>query len=89
MENTQILNSVKTHIEDIMGQTKPITPQTHLITDLGMDSLEVITLFCELEKEYEIKVTDFQVEDVSTVESAVKLTELLIEKSKPYHAFRN
>ena len=84
MENNAIFKSIQTHINDIMGQQTEIKPETHLIDDLGMDSLEVITLFSELEKEYQINVTDFEVENISTVEAAVKLIDFLIEKSKPH-----
>jgi len=45
----------------------------HLINDLGADSLDSIELVLQLEKLYDIEVSDEQIESIDTVQSILDL----------------
>ena len=50
-----------------------------LIKDLGIDSLKVIEIATELEKNYKIVVADEQLQNLITVNDTVKLLEGLLK----------
>ena len=52
-----------------------ITPDSEIIKDLGADSLDVVEMLLELEKEYGVEITDEQAADIKTVGDIVKLIE--------------
>ena len=52
-----------------------ITPESEIIKDLGADSLDVVEMLLELEKEYGVEITDEQAADIKTVGDIVKLVE--------------
>ena len=52
-----------------------ITPESEIIKDLGADSLDVVEMLLELEKEYGVEITDEQAADIKTVGDIVKLIE--------------
>ena len=81
MSNTaNIYQFLKQLIEEKTG-TEAITMQSHLVNDCGLDSIDVIEIMVEVENHYKINVPDYEIQDLNTVESLVKLTELLILKS--------
>ena len=49
-----------------------ITPETRFVEDLGADSLDVFQIIVGIENYFEITIEDFQAEQISTVEDAVK-----------------
>lgn len=75
----EIYNFLKTEIEKITGADISIAPKSHLFNDLGLDSLDIIEVMTETEIKFNIAVPDMEIENISTVESLVKLTELLIQ----------
>ncbi|MBI3616259.1 MAG: acyl carrier protein [Candidatus Omnitrophica bacterium] len=54
-----------------------ITPQVHLVEDLGMDSLDSVEVVMALEEEFGIEITDEEAEQLTTVP---KLLQYLEEK---------
>ena len=48
---------------------------TEIIKDLGADSLDVVEMLLDLEKEYGVEITDEQAADLKTVGDIVKLVE--------------
>lgn len=52
-----------------------ITPESEIIKDLGADSLDVVEMLLDLEKEYGVEITDEQAADLKTVGDIVKLVE--------------
>ena len=56
-------------IADKLGfDTVEVLPETKLIDDLGMDSLDRIELMVELEREFDISLTDEEIEIIETVQ---------------------
>ena len=52
-----------------------ITPEKSLSNDLGADSLDVVELSMELEREFNLKFEDTDTEKIQTVEDLCKLIE--------------
>ncbi len=52
-----------------------ITPDSEIIKDLGADSLDVVEMLLELEKEYGVEITDEQAADLKTVGDIVNLVD--------------
>lgn len=55
-----------------------ITMDTHIVDDLGADSLDVVELIMSLEDEYGIVITDEAVRELYTVREVVEFVEKLI-----------
>ena len=55
-----------------------INMDTHIIDDLGADSLDVVELIMSLEDEYGIVITDEAVRELYTVREVVEFVEKLI-----------
>lgn len=61
-------------IADKLGfDTVEVLPETKLIDDLGMDSLDRIELMVELEREFDISLTDVEIEIIETVQQCFDL----------------
>ena len=57
-----------------------VVPRAHITKDLGADSLDVVELGMEVEKEFNITLKDDDVEEISDVQSLVDLINKEIEK---------
>ncbi len=61
-------------IADKLGfDTVEVLPETKLIDDLGMDSLDRIELMVEMEREFDISLTEEEVEIIETVQQCFDL----------------
>jgi acyl carrier protein len=74
----QGIQSIEQRITDVihtkMGIDKHlITPQADLMKELGMDSLDTVELIVELEKEFEIIITDEEVEKIIKVKDIIAI----------------
>ena len=58
-----------------------ITMDTHIVDDLGADSLDVVELIMTLEDEYNIVITDDAVRDLYTVREVVEFVENLLDEN--------
>lgn len=52
-----------------------ITPDTHIIDDLGADSLDIVELIATLEDEFNLIITDERVRELYTVKEVVDFIE--------------
>ena len=57
-----------------------ITPEKNLANDLGADSLDVVELSMELEREFNLKFEDADTEKIQTVADLYKLIESYVNK---------
>ena len=64
-------------IVDVLGvEVNDITPDTTFIDDLGADSLDIVELIMDFEKQFDIKIPDDDAGDkISTVGDAIKYIE--------------
>ena len=61
-------------IADKLGfDTVEVLPETKLIDELGMDSLDRIELMVEMEREFDISLTDVEIEIIETVQQCFDL----------------
>lgn len=61
-------------IADKLGfDTVEVLPETKLIDDLAMDSLDRVELMVELEREFDISLTDEEIEIIETVQQCFDL----------------
>ena len=61
-------------IADKLGfDTVEVLPETKLIDDLGMDSLDRIELMVEMEREFNISLTEEEIEIIETVQQCFDL----------------
>lgn len=73
MKKTEIEKKVKKIIaEKLAVKQSKIKTETSLINNLGADSLDIIELIMEFEKEFNISIPDKNAEKIKTVGDIVK-----------------
>lgn len=71
-----IQDKVKSIIASKLGlDENEITPEKNLTNDLGADSLDVVELSMDLEREFNLKFEDADTEKIQTVADLYKLIE--------------
>lgn len=60
---------------------KVIVPSANITTDLSIDSLDKVELVMELEKEFNISMTDDEMEKIMTVGDVITYIESYAEKT--------
>ncbi len=72
-EKADIEGKVKAIIADKLGiDEKEITLQSSFINDLDADSLDIVEIVMEFEKEFEISIPDVEAEKISTLAEAIE-----------------
>lgn len=61
--------------EQMCINTSQIKPESHLITDLGLDSLDTVETVMAIEEEWDLEIPDEDLEQVRTVKDAAELIE--------------
>ena len=73
---SEIASRVKAIIVDKLGvEESEVTPEASFTNDLGADSLDIVELIMEFEKEFGITIPDDQAEKIGTVGDAVSYIE--------------
>lgn len=74
-------------IKEILLETLPgykedaITPEASFTNDLGMDSLDLVDRIMVIEKEFDIKISDQEIDVITTVSNLIELVNIkLISK---------
>lgn len=76
MADSNIAQKVKSIIADKLGvEATEITPEASFTNDLGADSLDMVELIMEMEKEFNISIPDDIAEKISTVGDAIAYLE--------------
>jgi acyl carrier protein len=71
-----IMERIHTLIIDKLNVEKDqVTPEARFATDLGADSLDVVELLMDFEKEFTIAIPDEDAEGIETVAQAVEYIE--------------
>ncbi len=52
-----------------------VTMEASIVDDLGADSLDIVDMVMTLEEEFDVKISDDEVENVKTVGDIVKIIE--------------
>ncbi len=73
-----VLEKVKKLVAEQLGISESeIKKESHIIEDLGADSLDVIEMLMTLEEEYGITIPDDKINQVKTIGEIVDLIESL------------
>lgn len=83
MTREEILESVREVIRNHLLIHSPLAPETNLIRDLQLDSLQQLTLVVELENRFRICFDRGQEEGLETVEDVVRLISARLAEAGP------
>jgi acyl carrier protein len=73
---SEIATKVKAIIVDKLGvDEKDVTPEASFTNDLGADSLDIVELIMELEKDFEVTIPESEAENIATVGDAIRYIE--------------
>ncbi len=78
-----VIETLRTIIADAMGQRlkmelSEINESTEFIADLHADSVDIATIICDIEDEFDIEIEDEQLEGVETVGDVAERIEEII-----------
>ncbi|HEV3471785.1 MAG TPA: acyl carrier protein [Actinomycetota bacterium] len=71
----EVLEAIKDHLGQRGIEAGQVSEQSHLVDDLGLDSLDTVELTLGLEERFGIEIPDTELEGVATVGDAVTLIE--------------
>ncbi len=57
--------------ESLAVSPDEISPESSFIDDLGADSLDIVELVMEIEKQFELEIPDDEAEKIATVQDAI------------------
>ena len=73
---SEIAEKIKKIIVDKLGvDDSEVTNEASFTNDLGADSLDIVELIMEFEKEFDISIPDEQAENIQTVGNAIEYLE--------------
>ena len=78
-----VFDRVKDIIADAMGSRlrvdiEDIYEDTEFIADLHADSVDIATIICDIEEEFNIEIDDEQIEGIKTVGDVVERIEAIL-----------
>ncbi len=78
-----VLETLKNIIADAMGSrlkmdVSEINENTEFIADLHADSVDIATIICDIEDEFDIEIEDEQLEGIETVGDVAERIEQLV-----------
>ncbi|MBO4961230.1 MAG: acyl carrier protein [Flavobacteriales bacterium] len=73
---SDITSRVKAIIVDKLGvDENEVTPEASFTNDLGADSLDIVELIMEFEKEFDLQIPDEEAENITTVGQVITYIE--------------
>ncbi len=73
---TSLEDKIKQIIVQELGlEEDDLAPEKSFIEDLGLDSLDVMTLAMAIEEEFDIEVPDDDVEEIKTIQNVIDYLE--------------
>ena len=71
----EVLDAIKEHLGQRGIEASDVNEDSHLVNDLGLDSLDTVELTLGLEEKFGIEIPDTELENVATVGDAATLIE--------------
>ncbi len=76
MSTEEYIEKIKAIIEDIADiSADEIEADSSMMDDLDLASLEIMSIISEIEREFEIKITESEMLSISTVEELAEVVE--------------
>jgi acyl carrier protein len=67
-----MLNKIADILEEVLGaDPQEVTEETHFMNDLGSDSLSLVDIIYMMEDEFDLRISDEEVESIATVGDAM------------------
>ncbi|WP_185873029.1 acyl carrier protein [Blattabacterium cuenoti] len=77
---SDISSKISSIISEKLGiEEKDVIPSASFANDLGADSLDIVELIMEFEKEFNISISDQKAEKITTVKEAIESIKELIK----------
>ena len=77
---------VKAIIVDKLGVSiEKLSPQAHLVDDLGADSLDMVEIMMALEEKFELEMTDEEAERLLKISDILKYAENHVNAANSYY----
>lgn len=67
----QLKPIIETYLDDV--DLEKVTPESHLINDLGLDSFFVIDMVMDIENEFDISIDNDAIATIETVQDVINL----------------
>ena len=78
MELTEITETVIKLAKKVDDKTETLKPDSALVADLGLESVQIIEFLCDVEDHFDIVIGEDSLADVVTVSDLAKLVHHLI-----------
>ena len=79
-ESTNIDQEVRKLIADIIEmEPDQISPDAHLVEDLGMDSMMALEILASIEKKFRIKIPEEDLPKITTLNNAIELAKKYVK----------
>jgi len=82
MTSTSVQERLIPIVADKLGAKGEITRETSFRDDLGADSLDVVELVMELERQFELQIPDEEAEKIKTVGQAIDYVEARLKQKE-------
>ncbi|AWU39658.1 acyl carrier protein [Blattabacterium punctulatus] len=69
-------------VEKLSVEENDIFPKASFTNDLGADSLDIVELIMEFEKEFNISISDEKAEKITTVGEAIQAIKNILDEKK-------
>ena len=67
-------------VEKLGVQESEVTPEAVFTTDLGADSLDIVELIMDFEKEFNVSIPDEKADDIKTVGQATEYLQTILKQ---------
>ena len=70
-----MLEKLSDILAEYLGEKVEITPETVLLSDLGISSFDLIQFICTLEEEFNVEISDRELRNFKTVGDVISFIE--------------
>ena len=79
--NPPVAQTVQHLVSSASKRDVAVTPDTAIVTDLGLESIQVIELLCEVEDHFDLAIEEDALADIQTVGDLTAVVERMLKGS--------